>query len=119
MRRVEYPGRSITKVFAGGVVGISIAHANQPAAARTATRMSQKSLLTMSIGSLDDMVSRFRRLAVGYDPRLTTWVLQRRGWPKIAPTSAIAGRDACSALLHPFLRGILQWLEMFCTRHET
>jgi hypothetical protein len=42
MRRVEYPWRSITKVWRDGSTGARIAQANQLAAATIAIRMSQK-----------------------------------------------------------------------------
>src|SRR5579864_4378186 len=44
MRRVEYPGWSMTKVRAGGAAGLSSAQASQPTPARTATTITKKTL---------------------------------------------------------------------------
>ena len=53
MRRVEYPGRSSTKVCAKGVAGTHSAHAAHPAKANTMIRKSQE--IVRTINSVDDV----------------------------------------------------------------
>jgi hypothetical protein len=49
MRRVEYPGCSITKVGPEGATGVSTAHASQPPNPSAAMRTSQAILRTMEV----------------------------------------------------------------------
>src|ERR1700733_13017252 len=59
MRRVEYPGRSITKICPEGETGASSAHANQPAPPSAAIRMSQTTLRRMTV---EKMIERLENL---------------------------------------------------------
>jgi hypothetical protein len=49
MRRVEYPGRSMTKTCPETSDGMNSAHANQPAAATTASKKSHTILRTICV----------------------------------------------------------------------